>query len=163
GAGSSDGGTWGPSGVLTGTVLGPNGHPVSGALVMIYNSDVPASDPAGWSPAVIGNVTTDANGVWTFTVPAYSALPADAQAAANGNGGWLNMMAFAWAYATVNGTQYQEGADGARSAWVGTSSQPSGPVQVAHPAGAVPAMIESPDQADLSSQDTTTAEQSTWT
>ncbi len=165
-AGTSESGTWAPAGVISGTVLSPDGQPVSGAMVAIEPSDAPASDPATWTSSIIGTATTDAKGIWTFTVPPYSALPADAQAAANNNGGWLNLDASAFASAnvtTASGTvSYPLGADAGRSAYVGTSASPSGPVQVASPSGGVPAMIVTPDQADISSQDTEANEEATW-
>jgi len=158
--GTSDSGAFSPPGVITGTVVSPSGQPVAGASVSIYSSDVPTSDPASWTPSVIGTVTTDANGIWSLAVPSYSALPADAQAAADSNGGWLNLDASAAAYATVGATTYNEGADAGRSAWVGTSAQPSGPVKVATSDTGLPVMTVTPDQADLSYLDTDAAENS---
>jgi hypothetical protein len=160
-AGTSENGTWAPPGVITGTVLSPEGKPVQGATVEIGPSDVPASNPAGWSPSIIGTPTTDANGIWTFTVPPYSSLPSDAQAAADANGGWLNLDTSVSASATVGTASYDLGADAARSAYVGTSASPSGPVQVANPPGGVPAMTVTPDQADISAQDTEANEEAT--
>lgn len=105
----------------------------------IEPSDAPAPDPAIWTSSIIGTATTDANGIWTFTVLPYSALPGDAQAAADNNGGWLNLDASAFASAnvsTASGTvSYPLGADAGRSAYVGTSASPSGPVRVASPNG----------------------------
>ena len=62
-------------------------------------------DSSNGNPSQIGTVTTDVNGNWAFAVPPYSALPADAQAAANANGGWLNVEAVARATAVLNGTE----------------------------------------------------------
>jgi hypothetical protein len=162
-AGASEAATYAPPNVISGTVLAPSGQPVSGAAVGIYPSDVPASDPDSWTPSLIGTATTDANGIWTYTVPQYSALPADAQADANSNGGYLNVDASATGAATVGTTTYDLGADTSRSAWVGTASQPSGPVTAGDPTDAPPAMTLTPDQTDLSSLDTTTAEDATPT
>jgi hypothetical protein len=159
--GVGDYGVYAPPGVITGTVLAPNGTPVVGDQVTMYVDDVPADDPSSWTPSAVGTATTDSNGIWVFQVPSYSALPADAQAAADNNGGWLNLDASAIAFATVNNTTYSVGADAERSAWVGSSSQPSGPVQVSAPDGGQPAMIVTPDQTDQSAGDTTSAEDDT--
>ena len=143
-------------------MLGPTGQPVAGATVQILPADAPSSDPDSWGPNVIGTATTDANGIWAFTVPPYSALPADSQAAADNNGGYLNLDASVLAFAaTASGAVYDVGDDTARSAFVGTSSQPSGPVTAANPAGGVPAMVLTPDQADLGADDTDLAEDGT--
>jgi Fibronectin type III domain len=161
-AGTSDAAVYSPPNVISGTVVAPSGQPVSGATVDILPSDVPASAPATWSPSVIGTATTDANGIWTFTVPPYSALPADSQAAANNDGGYLNVDAVAAAYATdAAGDTYNVTGNAERFAFVGTSSQPSGPVAAANPGGGVPAMVVTPDQTDLGAQDTDAAEAAT--
>ncbi len=169
-AGTSESAGWSPANVISGTVLSPAGQPVSGATVDIYTADVPGAvtapglpvpESTDWTSAAIGTATTDASGIWTYTVPPYSALPADAQAAADDNGGYLNMDASVIATATAaDGTAYNVGADAFRSAFVGSSTQPSGPVAVDSPAGAIPSMTVTPDQADLSAEDTTAAEQS---
>ncbi len=159
--GTGDDGVYAPPGAVTGTVLAPNGTPVAGDQVTLYVADPPADDPSSWTPSAVGTATTDANGIWVFQVPSYSALPADAQSAADSNGGWLNLDASATAFSTVGSVTYSVGADAERSAWVGSSAQPSGPVQVSSPAGGQPAMIVTPDQADLSSGDTTSGEDST--
>jgi hypothetical protein len=57
--------------------------------------------------------------------PQYAALPADAQAAADANDGWLNMDAIGIGYATVG--QIPVAAVAVRSAWVGTSTQTQSP------------------------------------
>jgi hypothetical protein len=160
--GSSDASTYSPPNVISGTVLAPSGQPVAGATVNILPSDAPASDPDSWSPNLIGTATTDANGIWTFTVPPYSSLPADSQAAADNDGGYLNMDASVVAFATTaSGATYNVAADAVRSAFVGTSSQPSGPVTVADPAGGTPEMVVTPDQTDLGANDTVANEDAT--
>ncbi len=160
-AGTSEIGTWAPPAVLSGTVMSPNGQSVQGATVDLMPSDVPASDPAAWSPSIIGTATTDANGIWTFTVPPYSSLPSDAKAAADANGGSLNLDATVGAWATVGTSSYNLEADAGMSAYVGTSASPSGPVQVATPESGVPSMTVTPAQADISSQDTEANEEAT--
>jgi hypothetical protein len=153
----------GLSDVISGRVLAPSGEPVAGALVYILPSDAPPSDPSSWSPTVIGTARTDAHGIWTFVVPPYSALPADSRAAADNDGGFLNMDASVVAFATTaSGATYIVDASAARSAFVGTRSRPSGPVRIAGPGGVPPAMVVTPDQADLSAKDTPAAERATW-
>src|SRR6266704_5742104 len=122
-AGTSEIGTWAPPAVLSGTVMSPNGQSVQGATVDLMPSDVPASDPAAWSPSISGTATTDANGIWTFTVPPYSSLPSDAKAAADANGGSLNLDATVGAWATVGTSSYNLEADAGMSAYVGTQRQ----------------------------------------
>ncbi|MHB1597056.1 MAG: fibronectin type III domain-containing protein [Streptosporangiaceae bacterium] len=160
-AGSSETGLSAPPAVLSGTVLSPNGQPVNGATVVLTPSDVPPSSPTEWTPSIVGTATTDANGIWTFTVPPYSSLPADAQADADANGGSLNLTADAEAWTTSGTTSYNMDATAAFAAYVGTSASPAGPVQVATPGSGVPSMIVMPAQADLSSQDTFANEQAT--
>ncbi len=126
--------TYAPPNVVTGQVLAPDGvTPVPGDLVTIYPNDPSTSS----MPSLIGTATTDSHGNWSFAVPPYTALPADSQAAANANGGWLNVDAVGSGFATANGTRYSVGAVAIRSAWVGTSSQtqnPAGTVALAQPA-----------------------------
>jgi hypothetical protein len=147
--GTSDVAAWSPPNVISGTVVAPNAAatPVAGDEV-----DIIVFDPNSTSttPSQIGAATTDAHGNWTFAVPPYSSLPADARAAADSNGGYLNMQAVATGTATVaSGNQYSVGAIGAVSAWVGDSSSDHAP-----PSGSTlpqPAMVMHPDQNDVSS------------
>jgi hypothetical protein len=148
--------------VISGTVLAPSGKPVADATVYFTPSDPPPLDPSSWSPAVIGTATTDADGIWTFAVPQYSALPADSRAAVASDGGYLNIDASAIAFATTaSGATYVVDATAARSAFVGARSLPSGPVRVTDPGSGLPAMVVMPDQADLSAEDTVAAEDAT--
>jgi hypothetical protein len=119
-AGASDNASYTPPGIIAGTVLSPNGQPVFGAPVTIYGSDEPAGDPSGWTDPTIGTTTTDTHGIWTFTVPQYSALTASTRAFADSQGDWLNMIANADAYATVGAATYSESASLRESAWDGT-------------------------------------------
>ena len=161
--------TYSPANVVSGTVVAPDAAstPVAGDQVSILVNDPNATAA---TPSVLGTATTDAHGDWFFTVPPYSSLPADAQAAADGNGGILNVEAIAMATATADSaatgspTQYTVAAVGAESAWVGSSAGGQAPA-----AGSLsgsspqPAMVMRPQGTDTSSQITPTAEQATWT
>lgn len=137
-AGTSNATTYAPLNVVTGTVLAPDGTtPVPSDQVTIYTD---APEVSG-SPSVLGTATTDAHGNWSFAVPQYAALPADAQAAADDNAGWLNVEAIGLGYATAG--QIPVGAVATRSAWVGTSTQTQSPDGIS--ALAQPAAIMRPD------------------
>jgi Fibronectin type III domain len=162
GAGTGRATTYAPPNVVTGQIVAANAAatPVAGDEVTIFdNPQTPLADNT--AVTVLGTATTNAQGIWSFTVPAYSALPAAAQADAAANNGYLNVDANGDGTATVNGTQYDEKAIGSGSAWVGTSTQTQDP----NPASslAVPASVMEPANAtDLEADDTTTAEGDTW-
>jgi hypothetical protein len=155
--GSGDEASYSPPNVISGTVVAPNSAatPVEGDLVTLVPIDSTAA-----TPSVVGTATTDAGGDWTFSVPPYSQLPADAQAAATADGGYLNLSAVAVGSATASGTTYMEQAIGTYSAWVGTSTQTAAPL----PGGSSdqPLMTMRPEGPDNSAQDTTAAEDGTW-
>jgi hypothetical protein len=156
--GSSAPTTYTPPGVIAGTVVAPNAGatPVAGDLITIF----PNANTAAGTPSTIGTTTTDANGNWSFAVPPYSQLPADAQADAEANNGYLNVDAIGMGNATVGGTKYEEAAVAVRSVWVGTDTQSQPPSQQS--SLAQPAMVMDPDQADASAQDTDQAEAATF-
>jgi hypothetical protein len=156
--GSGIANTYSPPNVITGRVVAPNAAatPVVGDLITIF----PNADSASGTPTVIGTATTDASGYWSFTVPPYSRLPADSQAAAAANGGYLNVDAFGMGNATAGGKTFEVAAIGIRSAWVGTSTQTQPPALLS--SQAQPLMIMHPNQADASTLDTPTAEAATW-
>ncbi len=159
--GASSVAAWSPPNMISGTVVAPNAAatPVAGDVVDIVVFDLNSTST---TPSQIGTATTDSNGNWSFAVPPYSSLPADAQAAANSNGGYLNLQAVATGTATVaSGNQYTVGALGAFSAWVGDSAGDQAP-----PPGSAlpqPVMVMRPDQTDVSAQltDNTTLDAST--
>lgn len=140
-----------PPNVLAGTVVSPNAAatPVAGDEVSVILNDT--SGPGG--SVTIGAATTDAAGNWSFTVPPYAALPAAAQAAADANGGYINLDAIGSGVATVNGLQYNELAIGAKSAWVGTSTGTPQPGSPSTSSG--PTMVMRPNGSDLAGQVTT--------
>jgi hypothetical protein len=161
--------TYSPPNVVSGTVVAPDAAstPVAGNQVSIIVNDPNATAA---TPSVLGTATTDAQGNWFFTVPPYSSLPADAQAAADGNGGILNVEAIAMGTATADSaatgspTQYTAAAVGAESAWTGSSAGGQAPAagSIGDP-GMQPAMVMRPQGTDTSSQITPAAEQATWT
>jgi hypothetical protein len=86
---SSSGGstTPAPSGVFT----NPSGQPVANLQVMISVPETAATDGTDSARTVLGTVTTDAQGAWSYTPPAV--LPANVQAVADANMGVLNLEA----------------------------------------------------------------------
>jgi len=88
-----------------GTVKSPDGQPVAGDTVFVYPLD---------GTTRIGTATTNSHGHWSFTLPA--ALPADVQADAGGNGGWLNVLASAFG---TDASGYETEADAPTFAWAG--------------------------------------------
>lgn len=158
--GTSGAASYSPPDIITGTVVRPDGPgtAVPGDLVSIMVNDPNSSSN---TPSLLGTATTDASGNWSFPVPAYSALPPDAQAAANANAGYLNVVAIASGQATTaNGNQYAVGSVADRSAWVGTSTTTAAPPPGNPPAS--PAMVLRPDGVDTSGQITSAAEQATY-
>jgi Fibronectin type III domain len=158
-AGQSVGSTFTPPQAITGQVTAPSGAPVAGDQVtLVTNSDDPS--PAPVTPSVLGTAVTGANGDWSFTVPSYASLPADAQAAAAANGGYLNVDAVVMGTATVSGANYELTGVGVQSVWVGSPTQ----TQLPAPADltAPPAMVLRPDGADVSAQYTAAAQAATW-
>ena len=165
--GAGDAASYGPSNGIAGTMVTPSGQPVAGATVDLYTSDPPSADALDYPPVLVGSVTTDANGRWSFAVPPYASLPAAAQAVADNNGGILNLEAQADGYATTTSattrptTSYDEVAFGGGSAWVGTSSQASAPPGVVATGNTV-ATFRPIDVTDTSSRLTATNEANTW-
>ena len=145
--GTSDTETASPEQVITGTVTAPSGTPVPNDQISFVTNDGDATS-APVTPTVVGTATTDSNGNWSFTVPGYGSLPADAQASATANDGYLNIEAIGMGTATVNGTTYVESAMGVRSAWVGTAAQPAAPAEVG--SSPPPTMVLRPDGPDNS-------------
>ena len=95
------------------TVLRASGAPLANGTVYLYTADPPDPALTTWVPTQLGTAATDANGNWSFTLPEYASLPADAQAAANYGAGQINVQAVASGTATAGGTQYLEGATSA--------------------------------------------------
>jgi hypothetical protein len=159
--GTGDQTIFSPPNVVAGQIVAPNASaaPVAGDRVTVFDDSATAA--VGAAVTVIGTATTNAQGDWSFTVPPYSSLPAQAQADAAANNGYLNMDAEGDGYATVNGTQYPESAVSAVSAWVGTATQtedPNSPSSAAMPA----AVMRPSDQVDQSSNLTPQLEGETW-
>ncbi len=139
--------------LVSGTVLSPDGRPVGSDRVFLY----PADSPADVSyPMIIGSARTNAQGKWSFAVPAWAGLPVDSQAAANGNGGWLNVIASAFGVAG----SFEEEADGVTAVWTGTKASSVPPAGTAAP-GAL-TMIMAPDQKDISSMASARGAAGTW-
>jgi hypothetical protein len=118
-AGTSETGSYTPqAAVVSGRILRPTAPGAAVAAVpndqvSIYASDPPAGDPASYDPVLLGTVTTDSSGNWSYRVPPYASLPPAAQALADNNGGILNTVAIAAATATpvsgpTAGTAYLE-------------------------------------------------------
>lgn len=127
-AGTGNAGTYSPqAAVVSGTVLQPSGAPLAGDTVSVYSADPPDPSLTNWTPALLGRATTDASGNWAFTLPPYASLPADAQAAADYDGGELNTWAVANGTAVTGGTTYLEQAMAYEPAWVGTSTPATPP------------------------------------
>jgi len=100
---------------------------VANDQVSIYALDAPASDPTTYNPVLLGTVTTNSSGNWSYRVPAYASLPAAAQVLADNNGGILNTIAIGTATATPTsgptaGIAYLEQATGFSYAWVGSGT-----------------------------------------
>jgi fibronectin type III domain protein len=156
--GDSASGQFGPATqVLSGSVLAPApaGQPNAGVpddQVLVYDSP-PAEST---TQTLIGTTTTDSSGDWTFTVPAYSALPAAVQGEAAANGGILNFEIDAYAMAAG----YLETATTFEPAWVGSSTTSAPPAALAAPA--TESMVLTPPGPDNSSQNTGNAESLTW-
>jgi hypothetical protein len=159
-AGSSEGTAFAPAGVIADTVVSPDGRPVAHDRVSIYTSDPPAAGPATWTPSLIGTAMTSASGSWAFTFPPYSSLPADARAAADGNGGYLNVDVTAFGTAEAGHASYLEEADTTTFAWVGTRARTRPPATLNTPN--VVAMTMRPGTRDEASLDTPAGEASTW-
>lgn len=159
-AGSSDPISSGPAAqVLTGTVEAPSGAPVAGATVTIETSDPPDPSDTSWTPATIGTAVTGSDGTWSFAVPTFASLPADAQQAAVNNGGTLNISASTNGTATTGGNTYDEAAVSSTSAWVGSGSG-TAPATTAAPA-AMTMTMQPTDVTDESALDTTANELAT--
>ena len=75
--GTSDQATFVLQQVITGTVTAPNGSPVPSDQIQFVTNDGDATS-APVTPTVLGTAVTDGNGRWSFTVPSYASLPADA-------------------------------------------------------------------------------------
>lgn len=155
-------------GTITGTVVAPNAAatPVTGDPVTIVANANPSSDPTSDpttvtnTPTVIGTATTDSKGQWSFTAPSYSQLPADAQAEAAANDGYLNVDAISMGTAiTSGGNQYTEAAIEVQSVWVGTATETQPLTD--NGTDAQPLMIMRPDNSDQSALDTAAAEAAT--
>lgn len=159
--GTSGAGTFTASAATTvsGTVLAPSGSPVAGASVGIFTADAPDDTITQWTPDQLGTTTTDSSGNWSFTVPSYSALSADAQQEASNNGGTLNIEAEAYGQAVVNGTSYIENDSAAEQVWVGTGTGGTPAAGVTPQPQQMTLVPEGPDNSAL---DTTTAETQTW-
>jgi hypothetical protein len=160
GAGTGDGSSYAPPGVVSGQVIDSTGAPVAGDVVSLYGSDPPDSATSGWEPGLVGTATTDSNGYWTFTLPAYNALPADAQAEAAANNGYLNLDAIGMGTATADGTQYTESAESTMSAYIGGDGTPGTAPVPPSPTGA--AMVMYPQSPDTSAADTDPNEDASW-
>jgi hypothetical protein len=158
-SGTGNAGTYTPrAAVVSGTVLQPSGAPLANDTVSIYPADPPDPTLTNWAPVLLGTATTDSGGNWSFTVPPYASLPADAQAAANRDGGQLNVEAVANGTATSGGTTYLEGASAYEPAWVGTSTPATAP-----DGGPTPqTMTLDPQGPDNSAQDTSSNQASTY-
>src|SRR5258708_6843886 len=111
------------------------------------------------TPSVIGTATTDAGGNWSFSVPAYSSLPTDAQSLASANDGYLNLEAIALGTAIAGGSSYVETGVSVQSGWVGTATQTQPASQTA--GAAPPVMTLRPDGPDTSAQNTPAAQAAT--
>jgi hypothetical protein len=97
-----------PLSIISGSVRSANGTPVAGDVVTFYPADPPSDGTMDWQPAPLGHATTDAKGIWTFTVPSYGSLPAATRTEAAANNGWLNLVAIGFGKATVGATSYGE-------------------------------------------------------
>lgn len=158
-AGTSTAGTYTPqAAVISGTVLQPSGAPLGGDVVSVYPADPPDPSLTSWTPVLLGTTTTDASGNWSFTVPPYASLPADAQAAADYDGGELNVEAEANGAVTTGGTTYPESATAFESAWTGTATPAAAP----DGRPSAQAMTLYPQGPDNSDQDTTANEANTY-
>ena len=158
-AGTGNAGTYTPqAAVVSGTVLQPSGAPLAGDTVSVYTADPPDPSLTSWTPSLLGTTTTDASGNWSFTVPPYASLPADAQAAAAYDGGELNVQAVANGTAVTGGTTYLEQAMAYEPSWVGTSTPAAAPDGTPTPQ----TMTLYPQGPDNSAQVTTTSVASTY-
>ncbi len=139
--------------LLSGMVLSPDGRPVADDKVIVY----PADSPADVSyPMIIGSAMTDAQGQWLLAVPSWPRLPADSQAAADGNGGWLNVIASAFGV----GGGFEEEADGVTAVWTGTRTMSIPPAGTTAPRALT--MTMSPLQKGLSSLASARGAAGTW-
>lgn len=156
--GTSSPTTYSAPNVITGQVVAPDAKatPVAGDVITIFPND--GSAPG--TPSVLGTATTDAQGYWSFAVPPYSQLPADAQAEATANDGYLNVDAVGTGTAAANSNTYEMAAIAVRSAWVGTATQTTPWTEAA--SLTQPASVMRPSQIDLSSQVTAQMESATW-
>jgi fibronectin type III domain protein len=159
--GTSGAATYTPSTPTTvsGTVLAPSGSPAAGVPVNIDTADPPTDTTTDWTPDQLGTTTTDANGNWSFTVPPYSSLPADAQQEAANNGGTLNVDAEAYGQAVTAGTTYFENDSAEEAVWVGSGT---GGTPAAGVSPQPQQMTLAPEGPDNSALDTSTAETQTW-
>ncbi|HEV2360204.1 MAG TPA: hypothetical protein VGS21_00735, partial [Acidimicrobiales bacterium] len=135
-------------------MVAPDGAPVSGDLVTFWTYQTT-------TPTRVGSATTNLDGLWSFTPPAYAELPAIVQALVNTNGGYLNIFGEAAGTAEVNGTSYRMIGLAATSAWVGDDSATAPPQQSldAEPANIT---LRPADVASESAEDTPAAEEDTW-
>jgi hypothetical protein len=76
---------------ISGVLTNPAGQPIANLPVMLSVPQTAATDGSDSTPTVLGTVTTDANGVWSYTPPA--TLPSAVQAVVDANGGVLNVEA----------------------------------------------------------------------
>jgi len=122
------------------------------------------------SAPLVGTTTTDAKGRWSFAVPSYSSLPAQAQAAAQANDGYLNLDVIAM----INGKQSTDVAVGTRSAWVGAPSAvrplvpasgigPAMTLQVSTAGGGAKSNCCAPDGCGFVTKPITVAKGAAWT
>ena len=152
---------------ITGTIQAPSGQPVAGAVVNLFAADPPSEDAGDYTPTLLGTVTTGADGGWSYTAPPYASLPAEAQGAADNDGGMLTVEAQAYGSATTTSaatglsTTYDVVAIGGGSAWVGTSTQASPDPGVAATDSSI-ATFRPVDVTDTSARDTTANESNTW-
>ena len=96
----------------------PDGTPVAGAQVLVFPGD---DDSDQVDP--LASVTTDSQGMWSYTPPSYSQLSASVQTLVDAAGGYLNLEVNSSGSATVSGTNYPEDASAHTSVWVGTATQ----------------------------------------
>ncbi len=76
---------------VSGTFTNAAGQPLANMPVQITVPQTAAVDGSESAPTLLGTVTTDASGAWSFTPPA--SLPSDVQAVVNANSGVLNLEA----------------------------------------------------------------------
>lgn len=94
----------------------PPGLGVSLSEVGNGTNDVSSDTP------IVGTAQTTQNGAWTYQISSFDSLPAQAQADATNNAGWLNLNVDTTAFGSVSGTTFGEIASGTLAVFVGTSS-----------------------------------------